>query len=81
MKVDAFEGVRIFSPGSHAAQHRIAVPRCLILKTRNAVEAVNRLAPKLPDVLRESSRTVRVLAFSRIILKFAKASKRSSEYK
>ena len=44
--------------GSHASQHRISVPKCLSLWARNAVEAVKNLAPRLPGVLRESSRTV-----------------------
>ena len=61
-------GSKHFPTGSHASQHRMSVPRCLFLYACNAVEAV-----KLSGVLRESSRTVRFLAFSRIILKSASA--------
>ena len=55
-----------FSTGSHASQHRVNVPRCLFLYARNAVEAVNSLAPRLSRVFRESSRTVCLLALSRV---------------
>ena len=60
-------GSKHFPTGSHASQHRISVPRCLFLFARNAVEAVSSVAPTLSGVLRESSRTVCLLASSRTI--------------
>ena len=83
MKVDALEGalVKHLPTGSHASKHRMSVPRCLFLYARNAVEAVKSLAPRLPGVLRWSSRTVRCLAFSRIMLKSVRAPNGSSGYK
>ena len=73
-------GSKHFPAGSHASQHRISVPKCLFQKARNAVEAVNSLAPRLPGVLRESSRTVCLFAFSRIILNSASAPNGSAGY-
>ena len=73
-------GSKHFPTGSHASQHRISVPRCLFLQARNAVEAFNSLAPRVSGVLRESSRTVFLLAFSRKILKSASVPNGSAGY-
>ena len=62
-----------FSTGSDASQQNISVPRCLFLSARDAVEAVKSLAPKLPGVLRGSSRTVRFPTFSRATSDSARA--------
>ena len=69
-------GSKHFPTGSHASQHRMSKPRYMFLYARKAVEAVKSLAPRLPGVSRRSSRTVRLLDFSRIILKSASAPKR-----
>ena len=67
----------------HACKHEKKVT-CegvlFTLSARNAVEAVNSLAPRLSGVLRESSRTVCLLAFSRVILKSATAPNGSAGY-
>ena len=53
LKVDAFERVRnkAFHHRFHASQHRMSVQRSLFLYARNAVEAINNLASKLPGNL------------------------------
>ena len=79
VKVDAFEGARIkaFHHGfpRFTASHECAkwVPRCLFLCARNAVEAVNSLAPRLPGVSRRRLANRPLLAISRIIFKSASA--------
>ena len=73
-------GSNHFPTGSHASRHRMSVPKCLFLRARNAVEAVNNLAPRLSGVLRESSRKVCLLAFSKIILMSASAPHWSAGY-
>ena len=81
MEFDAFEGswIEAFPNGFHASQHRMSVPKCLFLWARNAVEAVNNLARKLSRILRESSRTVCILAFSMIVLESTSAQNGSTK--
>ena len=62
-----------FPIGIHASQHRMSVPSCLFLYARSAVVAINSFAPTLSGVLRESSRTVCLLAFPMIALNSASA--------